>query len=96
MPYGTYAYAVERTLIVSPDQAEVLRATRSDRLVLTACHPVWSARERIVVIARLVRWPGMLRAAPLLSPTPATRTLAAARAALRHAPELRRAPEQSS
>lgn len=59
MPYGAYEYAVERTRIVSPEQAEVLRATRSDRLVLTACHPLWSAKQRIVVSARLVRGPGV-------------------------------------
>ncbi len=88
MPYGAYEYAVERTRIVSPQQAEVLRAARSDRLVLTACHPVWSARQRIVVIARLVRWPGVLRTAPPLTARPATLTLAAARASLEDAPAL--------
>ncbi len=57
MPYGRYGYRVERTRIVSPNEAEVLRKTSRDRLVLTACHPLWSARQRIVVIARLVRRP---------------------------------------
>lgn len=79
MPYGAYEYAVERTRIVAPDQAEVLRTARSDRLVLTACHPVYSARQRIVVIARLVRWPNALGAAPLLTAAPAVRPKPAAR-----------------
>jgi len=92
MPYGGYEYAVQRTRIVSPEQAEVLRTARSDRLVLTACHPVWSAKQRIVVIARLVRWPNALRTAPLLTAAPATRTLVQARAALESAPSLTAAP----
>lgn len=57
MPYGAYSYVVQRTRIVSPKQAEVLRSVRTDRLVLTACHPLWSAAQRIVVTARLTRWP---------------------------------------
>ncbi len=96
MPYGAYEYAVERTRIVSPEQAEVLRTARSDRLVLTACHPVWSARQRIVVIARLVRWPNALRTAPPLTPVPATRTLVQARAALERAPVLTASPRTSA
>ena len=73
MPYGAYGYVVERTRIVSPEQAEVLRTAHSDRLVLTACHPVWSARQRIVIVARLVRWPNALGTAPLLEAAPVTR-----------------------
>lgn len=96
MPYGAYEYAVERTRIVSPEQAEVLRTAPSDRLVLTACHPVWSARQRIVVIARLVRWPNALRTAPLLTAAPATRTLVQARAALEGAPALSAAPRRAA
>jgi len=96
MPYGGYEYAVERTRIVSPEQAEVLRTARSDRLVLTACHPVWSAKQRIVVIARLVRWPNALRTAPLLTAAPARRTLVQARAALEGAPVLTASPRTSA
>jgi sortase A len=96
MPYGRFEYAVERTRIVSPEQAEVLRAARSDRLVLTACHPVWSAKQRIVVIARLVRWPGMLRAAPLMTHAPAGRSLRQARARLADAPALTGTPRRTS
>lgn len=53
MPYGTFAYRVERSEIVSPEQASVLRRVRETRLVLTACHPLYSAAQRIVVFARL-------------------------------------------
>ncbi len=63
MPYGSYSYVVQGTRIVSPEQSQVLRSVRSDRLVLTACHPLWSARQRIVVTARLVRTPAPASAA---------------------------------
>ena len=48
-------------LIVSPDQVEVLDDFGDNRLTLTACHPKYSARQRIVVVASLV---GEAAAAP--------------------------------
>ena len=55
MPYGRFTYEVERTQIVAPDAVHVTRRVSYDRLVLTACHPLYSAAQRIVVFARLVR-----------------------------------------
>ena len=55
MPYGRFAYRVERTRIVAPTATWVTRRVAYDRLVLTACHPLYSAAERIVVFARLER-----------------------------------------
>jgi sortase A len=55
MPYATFTYRVERTRIVRPDALWVLRRVRHDRLVLSACHPLFSAAKRIVVFAKLVR-----------------------------------------
>ena len=55
MPYGRFTYEVERKQIVAPDAVEVTRRVSFDRLVLTACHPLYSAAQRIVVFARLVR-----------------------------------------
>ena len=55
MPYGRFAYRVERTRIVAPTATWVTRRMAYDRLVLTACHPLYSAAERIVVFARLER-----------------------------------------
>jgi sortase A len=52
-PYGRFAYRVERTRIVPPTAVEVTDRVAYDRLVLTACHPLYSASERIVVFARL-------------------------------------------
>jgi sortase A len=53
MPYGRFAYRVERTRIVAPTQVDVVDRVAYDRLVLTACHPLYSAAQRIVVFARL-------------------------------------------
>lgn len=55
MPYATFTYEVERTQIVEPSETWVLDRRRFDRLVLTACHPLFSAAQRIVVFARLSR-----------------------------------------
>jgi sortase A len=55
MPYGRYVYRVERTKIVDDSDFSVLRKVRYDRLVLSACHPLYSAAQRIIVFARLVR-----------------------------------------
>ena len=53
MPYGRFTYRLERTRVVAPTATEVTRRVAHDRLVLTACHPLYSARERLVVFARL-------------------------------------------
>jgi sortase A len=55
MPYGRFTYEVERTRIVKPNALWVLDKAREDRLVLSACHPLYSAAKRIIVFARLVR-----------------------------------------
>ncbi len=55
MPYATLTYAVEGTRIVQPDDLSVVRDIGRERLVLTACHPLYSASKRIVAFARLVR-----------------------------------------
>jgi sortase A len=50
---GAFRYEVQRQLIVNPDQVEVLDDFGDNRLTLTACHPKYSARQRIVVVASL-------------------------------------------
>jgi sortase A len=55
MPYGRFVYRVERTRIVPPTALWVTRRVAYDRLVMTACHPLYSAAERIAVFARLER-----------------------------------------
>jgi sortase A len=53
MPYGRFAYRVEHARIVEPTAVDVVGRVAYDRLVLTACHPLYSAAQRIVVTARL-------------------------------------------
>lgn len=54
MAYGRFTYSVEKTRIVKPSEVSVLAAAGArERLVLTACHPLYSAAQRIVVFARL-------------------------------------------
>ena len=55
MPYGRFTYEVERVRVVAPTATWVTNPARYDRLVLTACHPLYSAAKRIVVFSRLVR-----------------------------------------
>jgi sortase A len=53
LPYGRFTYRVERTRIVPPTALWVTQRVSYDRLILSACHPLYSAAKRIVVFARL-------------------------------------------
>jgi sortase A len=53
MPYGEFTYTVERLRIVLPTALWVINRVSYDRLVLSACHPLYSAAKRIIVFARL-------------------------------------------
>lgn len=53
MPYGRFDYDVQRTQIVQPTALWVTRDVGYQRLVLSACHPLYSAAQRIIVFARL-------------------------------------------
>jgi sortase A len=55
MPYATFFYRVEKTAIVDPSQVEIVRRVGYERLVLSACHPLYSAAQRYIVFAELVR-----------------------------------------
>jgi sortase A len=55
LPYATFTYRVQSTRIVKPSDVGVIRRVGYDRLVLSACHPLFSAAKRIVVFARLAR-----------------------------------------
>ena len=56
-------YAVDRHVIVTPDHVEVIAPCRSTRvsnraqawMTMTACHPKFSASQRYVVFAKLVK-----------------------------------------
>lgn len=51
---GEYHYEVYQKLVVSPTDTWVVDNTRDAQLTLTTCNPKYSARERLVIKARLV------------------------------------------
>jgi sortase A len=54
MPYGKLTYEVEKTQVVLPTALWITdRVPGAERLVLSACHPLYSASHRIVAFARL-------------------------------------------
>jgi sortase A len=54
MPYATIVYRVQKTAIVDPADVGVVRNVGYERLVLSSCHPVYSAAQRFIVFARAV------------------------------------------
>lgn len=54
MPYGTFTYRVFKHEIVRSNDWSILRKRGFDTLVLSACHPLYSASHRWIVFARLV------------------------------------------
>jgi sortase A len=53
MPYGRFVYSVQYQRIVTPNAWWITRNHGYDRLVLSACNPLYSAAQRIAVFARL-------------------------------------------
>jgi LPXTG-site transpeptidase (sortase) family protein len=53
-PFRRYTYKVYRSLAVRPWQVEVIAPTEEPILTLTACHPPYSARYRLIVQSKLV------------------------------------------
>jgi sortase A len=53
MPYGTFTYRVQKSEIVDPSRVGIVHKVGYERLVLTACHPLYSAAERYAIFARL-------------------------------------------
>ena len=53
MPYGRFTYRVRSTRIVGPQDVWVKRPVGYEQLMLSACHPLYSAARRIIVFARL-------------------------------------------
>jgi sortase A len=54
MPYATFRYRVEGHRIVASDDWSIIRPAGYERLVLSACHPLYSASHRWIVFARAV------------------------------------------
>ena len=53
MPYATFVYVVQKVDIVEPTEIGVVRNVGYERLVLSACHPLYSAAQRIITFAKL-------------------------------------------
>lgn len=53
-PFRVYRYRVVRVFTVTPNRVDVVRSTSEPMLTLTACHPPYSARLRIIAQCRLV------------------------------------------
>jgi sortase A len=54
MPYGTFIYSVQKSEIVDPSDVGIIHDTGYERLVLSACNPLYSASQRYIIFARLV------------------------------------------
>jgi sortase A len=54
MPYATFTYEVQKHAIVEPWQVGIVRDVGYERLVLTACHPLYSAAQRYAVFAKRI------------------------------------------
>jgi sortase A len=53
MPYGRFTYRVQRQQIVTPTSLWITANKGYERLVLSACNPLYSASQRIAVFASL-------------------------------------------
>jgi sortase A len=54
VPGGTFEYRVTSKRIVAPTEVSVIAPTQDSRLTLTTCHPKFSAKQRLIVVASLV------------------------------------------
>jgi sortase A len=56
---GRHVYEVRRTLIVAPDDVQVIEPLVGAWLTLTTCNPRFSAAERLIIQAELVEGPNL-------------------------------------
>jgi LPXTG-site transpeptidase (sortase) family protein len=54
LPYGLARYTVTRVVIVLPTQVEEVAQRGKEQVSLAACHPIYSAKQRIVVQGDLI------------------------------------------
>ena len=74
---GSFTYTVGRIHVVKPSQVEVLDPTPTPVLTLTTCHPKYSAKERLVVVANLAPGQKATTATPSPAPAPGEEEVAA-------------------
>jgi sortase A len=55
MPYGTFTYRVYFHKIVNSNDWSIISKRPFEKLVLSACHPLYSATHRYVIFAKLVK-----------------------------------------
>jgi sortase A len=55
MPYAAFTYTVERHAVVDPGDVGIIKPVGYPQLVLTACHPPYSAAHRYAVFGKLTR-----------------------------------------
>jgi sortase A len=53
MPYARFTYRVQLQQVVTPTSLWITANKGYERLVLSACNPLYSASQRIAVFARL-------------------------------------------
>jgi len=53
MPYGVFTYTVQYQRVVSPTDWSIINPQGYERLVLSACTPLFSASHRLIVFAKL-------------------------------------------
>jgi sortase A len=53
MPYGVFTYVVQYQKVVLPSDVSVVDNVGYERLVLSACDPIYSATHRLIVFAKL-------------------------------------------
>jgi sortase A len=64
LPYVAATYEVTRSLIVRPDQVEVVAQRGVEEISLTTCDPPFTARNRLVIQGKLVAYKLLTTAAP--------------------------------
>jgi sortase A len=55
MPYARFFYRVQKSAIVDPSDVGIVRSVGYERLVLSACNPLYSAEQRYIIFAKLAR-----------------------------------------
>lgn len=55
MPYAVFTYTVTKHEIVDPSDVGIVKPVGYEQLVMTACHPVYSAAKRYAVFSRPTR-----------------------------------------
>jgi sortase A len=55
MPYAAFIYTVQKHEIVDPTDVGIIKPVGYPQLVLTACHPPYSAAQRYAIFAKLTR-----------------------------------------